>query len=191
MVFKSIYTKRLLIREFTQSDRPALDGFISDPEQLRYMMFSLATPAEADRFIAFTEESAQAEPRLEYHLAVNLLQGEKTGKETAKAIFIGGVALMRETLEHPEAELGYFLLHEHWGKGYAVEASNALVDYAFSVLKLHRVWGQCHIDNRASQRVMTKLDMRHEGTLREHRVLRAEYRSSHIFGVLDREWAKS
>lgn len=184
ILFPKTNTKRLSIREFVDSDRPALDGFVQDPEQLRYMMLSMKDGDEADSFLYMAKEKAQAYPRLEFHLAV---EAWNTSDHADKAL-VGGIALMREHPEHPEAELGYFFFREHWGKGYAVEASRVLIEFAFDTLHLHRIWGMCHSENTASFRVMEKLGMVREGLLREHRVLRGEYRSSYIFGILNREW---
>ncbi len=184
MTFPETTTERLAIRELTEADRPALDGFVRDPEQLRLMLFSMASPEEADSFLSMASESARADPRLEYHLAVEARS--ETGAR-GRAL-VGCVSLMREDPGHPEAELGYFFLREHWGKGYAVEASRPLVDFAFAKLGLHRVWGMCHSENAASAKVMERLGMKREGMLREHRVLRGAYRSSLIYGLLEREW---
>ncbi len=184
MTFPSTETERLTIRELGAADRPALDGFVRDPGQLRLMLFSMANPEEADSFLSMAMESARASPRLEYHLAV---EGPAL-REPHRRILAGCVSLMREDPEHPEAELGYFFLREHWGRGYALESCRPLVDFAFKSLGLHRVWGMCHSENAASAKVMEKLGMRREGMLREHRVLRGAYRSSLIFGMLEHEW---
>lgn len=184
MRFAPVRTARLAIREFVPADRPALDGFVADPTALELMLHSLATPEEADAFLALALAAAGAEPRVDYHLAVDLLP-EAAGAPR----FIGSAALMGLGGDSGEAELGYYFLRSAWGRGYAREAARALVDFGFRELALHRVWGMCHTRNEASAKVMAALGMAPEGTLREHRRLRGQWRSSHIFGVLDREWA--
>ena len=58
-----------------------------------------------------------------------------------------------------EAEMGYWVAYEHWGKGYASEAAGALLEFAFDTLALNRVTA-CHIvRNPGSGRVMEKLGM--------------------------------
>ena len=47
------------------------------------------------------------------------------------------------------------------------------------------VWGKCHAQNVASAKVMEKLGMVCEGTLREHVWLRDHFRSSRIYGMLE------
>jgi RimJ/RimL family protein N-acetyltransferase len=79
-------------------------------------------------------------------------------------------------------------LREAWGHGYATEASAAILELGFRRLGFHRVWGKCHTQNAASAKVMEKLGMTHEGTLREHVWLRDHFRSSRIYGMLADEY---
>jgi RimJ/RimL family protein N-acetyltransferase len=58
----------------------------------------------------------------------------------------------------------------------------------FLRLGFHRVWGKCHTQNLASAKVMEKLGMTYEGTLREHVWLRDHFRSSRIYGMLQDEY---
>jgi len=64
------------------------------------------------------------------------------------------------------AEIGYNFMPDHWGKGYAVEACTALVDFLFDDLGVTRVFGMLHPDNRASARVLERLGMLFEGHTR-------------------------
>lgn len=52
--------------------------------------------------------------------------------------------------------MGYRLLREHWGKGYATEAARAMLDLAFRAYGLDHVISKVARQNRASQRVMEK-----------------------------------
>ncbi|KQM84506.1 GCN5 family acetyltransferase [Agromyces sp. Leaf222] len=61
-----------------------------------------------------------------------------------------------------EGLLGYLIDPAHAGKGYATDIARALLDLAFTELRLHRVTAACFADNRASWRVMEKLGMRRE-----------------------------
>ena len=66
------------------------------------------------------------------------------------------------------AELGYWIGVPFWGRGYCTEAAAAVIAYAFSQLRLHRVHASCFGCNASSRRVLEKIGMVREGTLREH-----------------------
>ncbi len=78
---------------------------------------------------------------------------------------IGLLTLVRR--RHALGEIGWALDGDYWGHGYATEAASGLIDYAFSVLNLHRVQATTNLTNDRSIRVMERLQMRREGQLRE------------------------
>ncbi|WP_245926536.1 GNAT family N-acetyltransferase [Methanospirillum lacunae] len=80
---------------------------------------------------------------------------------------IGAVGLTLEP-EHARAELGYWIGFPFWNHGYATEAAEAVITYAFDELLLHRITASHFVRNLASGRVLEKLGMKKEGLLREH-----------------------
>jgi len=60
-------------------------------------------------------------------------------------------------------EFGYWLARPHWGKGFATEASRAVLAYGFDVLRLRLVRSGVFVDNPASLRVQHKLGFRRVG----------------------------
>lgn len=170
---------RLHIREFTAGDRETLLEFTRQPDLLKYMIFSLATEKEVDEFLYMAADQAAREDRTDWHLAL---------EEKDRPGFIGSVALMREKDAPSSAELGYWFRREAWGKGYATEASRFILEMGFTTIGLHRIWGKCHTENIASARVMEKLGMKREGTVREHVWMRDHYRSSRLYSMLEQEY---
>lgn len=63
-------------------------------------------------------------------------------------------------------DLGYALAKRSWGQGYASEAVQAVVDWAFRQGEIFRVWAVCYVENAASARVLEKVGMQREGRLR-------------------------
>lgn len=61
--------------------------------------------------------------------------------------------------EFDEVDLGYRFLPEFWGHGIATEASQAILNYGFDVLKLKRIIAIAVKENKASIRVMEKIGM--------------------------------
>jgi RimJ/RimL family protein N-acetyltransferase len=174
-----IQTKRLRIREFQPSDRQPLLAFVRDPDQIKHMLLFLETEGQLDAFLSMVITGAGAEPRLQWHFAV---------EDAATRRYLGSCCLMVEPDSPSSAELGYWFLREAWGKGYATESSAAMLELGFCSLGFHRVWGKCHAHNAASAKVMEKLGMTYEGTLREHVWLRDHFRSSRLYGMLEGEY---
>lgn len=71
-----------------------------------------------------------------------------------------GFWALREIAPGLEVELLYGLAPQAWGQGLATEGARAVLEYAFDVLKLRRVWARTDRPNVASQRVIERLGMR-------------------------------
>lgn len=63
-----------------------------------------------------------------------------------------------------EIEIGYHMLREQWGHGYASEAAHRLLQHAFDTLALKRVCAVVLPRNRRSLRVVEKINMAQSGT---------------------------
>ena len=90
--------------------------------------------------------------------------------------------------EHALAELGYWIGVPFWNRGYATEASHALLDFGFSVLRLHRIQARHLMRNPASGRVMQKLGMTLEGVLRGAQRKWDRFEDLAMYAVLAPEW---
>ena len=66
--------------------------------------------------------------------------------------------------EREEWEVGYNLRSDSWGKGFAFEAMNALIDFARQHFSVRKISGSFAVDNLRSRRVMEKLGMTFERT---------------------------
>ena len=85
---------------------------------------------------------------------------------------IGNIRLFNFHEVHNRAELSFlFYDMEEWGKGYATEALDTVVNYAFESLKLHRIHADYYELNVRSARVFEKLGFEIEGTYRDHFLL--------------------
>ncbi|KAA0948753.1 GNAT family N-acetyltransferase [Sporosarcina sp. ANT_H38] len=60
-------------------------------------------------------------------------------------------------------EVGYGIIPSEWGKGYATEAVNEIVNWAFASQRVDRVIAECLDDNYASIKVLKKLGMEEVG----------------------------
>lgn len=77
---------------------------------------------------------------------------------------VGTIQLFQVTRgSRQSAFIGCFLDKKHNGKGYATEAVELLIPYAFSQLKLHRIEAGVMPHNKASIRVLEKAGFHKEG----------------------------
>lgn len=85
-----------------------------------------------------------------------------------QGILIGSIGLIPDPKRQNEKTrmLGYTVAEEHWGRGYATEAADALIKYAFKELALDLISAYCYPFNERSKRVIEKCGFNYEGRLR-------------------------
>lgn len=146
-------TLRLELREFVPDDIGELVRLDTDPRVLKYINGGKSMPrAEVDAAMRRVTRYYPLYPGLGVWRAS--LRG--SGK------FIGWYCL-KYCPPTTDVEVGYRLLHAHWGKGYATEGARALVAYGFDDLGVMRIIGVTHPRNKASQRVLQKAGLRDLG----------------------------
>ncbi len=82
------------------------------------------------------------------------------------------------------AELGYWIGKKHWGKGYCTEASELILEFGFSKLRLHKIYATHIRENIGSGKVMQKLGMTLEGCFKEHVKRRGKWYDLVQYGIL-------
>lgn len=176
-----ISTERLVLREFVEDDWRAMLAIHAQPTVVRWLTFEPMDEAAARAYVQGALACAREVPRVVVELAVTLRSADT---------LIGRTGFRRG--EDPRTAMLWFTFDPaHQGKGYAVEAARALLGYAFEVLGLHRVWGDCDPRNPASARVMEKLGMRAEGHLVQNFFIKGEWCDSLLFAVLASEWRRA
>jgi ribosomal-protein-alanine N-acetyltransferase len=74
-----------------------------------------------------------------------------------------GAAGLQHLEGGPEVEVGYRLLKERWGQGYATESARASIDFGFDEVGLERIVAVALETNIASRRVLEKCGLREVG----------------------------
>jgi RimJ/RimL family protein N-acetyltransferase len=152
-------TDRLRVRPWTASDDDIAAAFAiyGDPLVLRYL-FGKTPDASIDvtrdwltRLVATADPTA---PTGSWAIEERAT-GQVIGTLIFKVVEMNGVA---------EPEIGFHLARSAWGKGYATEASRALIAYGFATLDAPRIIGFAKPDNAASRRVLEKVGMHEDGT---------------------------
>jgi ribosomal-protein-alanine N-acetyltransferase len=84
--------------------------------------------------------------------------------------------------------VGYWIGRPYAGRGHGAAAVEAVCDFAFDRLGLHRLEAACLPDNHASRRVLEKTGFRHEGLARAYLRINGVWADHLLFGLLDRDW---
>jgi [ribosomal protein S5]-alanine N-acetyltransferase len=170
-----LVTSRLLLRELSESDLGAVHGYAGDPAVTRFMDWGPNSPADTAAFLASVLRAATTAPRPAYTLAVVV---------RATGDLAGAVNLEVTSAEHRRGAMGYVLARSHWGNGYATEAAAAILRFGLGEAGLHKIVATCDPENEASAHVLTKIGMQREGYLREHLLIRGQWRDRLTFAAL-------
>jgi len=122
-----LQTRRLLLRDFVPEENLVLARYQADPKYLEHYR---SDRIGAEAIVEMARAWAREEPRASYQLAVML---------GAQNELIGTVGLRRSFARSSNAEFGCEINPDHWRRGYAREASIALLDFGFARLDLSRV----------------------------------------------------
>ena len=146
----SIDTSRLQIRWLNLDDAEFIYNLVKDPDWIRFI--GDKGVRNLDHARDYLETGPMAMYR-EYGFGLNRV----ALKDSGQAIGICGI-LQRKTL--PEPDLGFAFLPDHRGHGYALEASQAVLEHAFGKLGLQRVAAIVSPQNTASANLLGKLGFR-------------------------------
>jgi ribosomal-protein-alanine N-acetyltransferase len=146
-------TERLRLEPCNESHIEQLDILNSDIEVMRYITG-----------VAITLEETKAHIELVKELWKNYGYSSWTIIElkTGKLIGTGGIQHIEFNPENP-IETGWRLLPSKWGQGFATEAAQCMMKFAFENLGLENLRATCHQDNISSVKVMRRLGMQYIG----------------------------
>ena len=175
-----LITERLALRRYTYDDIPDVLAFVSQPSVAKVLPKRIPATEEGVRKYINLQNSYQPfEKDKVFELAVER-------KEDGRVI--GLLGLIRR--DHRQGEMGWALVVEYRGQGYATEAARALMDYGFRSLGLHHIHADTNSDNLASWRLMERLGMRREAQLRDAVYQGGKWVDRVIYGILAEEWRK-
>lgn len=175
----TIETERLLLRRFSYSDNDAmLKYWIADEKIQSMYMEPVYTTKEAvkellDKYIGSYEKQDY------YRWAIIL-------KETGECI--GQIAYFLVDNKNHFAEIEYCIGSAFQCRGYATEATKAVIRFGFEKMNLHKVQICTNTGNTPSKRVIEKCGFTYEGTLRDYFYMNGEYRGRLYFSMLRSEF---
>lgn len=113
-------------------------------------------------------------------------------EETENSTLIGMVFLKDINLIHRNAEFAIFIGDDKVkGKGYATQATNKALDFAFNKLNLNRVFLKVQEDNANAIKLYTKCNFKKEGVLRKSVYKNGNYLDELVFSILQSEFREN
>ena len=150
-------TERLILREMTQEDLPALKEILQDEET----MYAYNGAFDEEETRAWLNRQLTRYAQDGFGLWAVVLR--ETGR------MIGQCGLTMQPTDRGEVlEIGYLFRRDCWHHGYATEAAQACKAYAFDVLGAQEVFSIIRDTNLASQAVARRNGMEVRGTFVKH-----------------------
>lgn len=154
---KTITTKRLVLRLFQKSDAETVSLLCNNYNIYKNTLY-LPYP------YAIEDALMWIEPQLENYHSNKSYEFAITNKDSG-ALY-GAIALTNNQ-RFNNGEIAYWIGEGYWGNGYATEAAQAILQFAFAEKQYHKVFARYFKSNPASGRVMQKLGIKQEGILIE------------------------
>jgi RimJ/RimL family protein N-acetyltransferase len=143
---RDVATARLSVRRLSRDDTEELDAVFAAPEAWTYDQRE-PTSALVERQLRMWDECGL---------------GACAVRELAQRRLVGIVGLAAPPVQPevlPPVTAGWRFAPAVWGRGYATEATTALLDQAFTMMGLERVGCMTHAENRRSIAVAERLGM--------------------------------
>ncbi len=176
--FPTIKTKRLVLRQPQHGDAESVFSIKSDPlVTLPYCAEPYTRMEQAGGWIERLHSTYRAEEGIMWFIT---LMGEKG--------VIGDCTLWHIDSESACAELGYELNRSYWGRGIALEAASAVIEFGFNDMLLNRIEACPFSENGPSTGLLDRLGFTLEGNLRQRIMFRGKYFDQLYYGLLKEEW---
>lgn len=170
--------RNLGLRGVTKKD---LNGpyfeWLNNPRVTRYLQSGLF-PNTKEKMKSFFKSCATGTD----HLFLAIIH-KRSGRH------VGNIKLGPIWWAHHFAEIGILIGDERfWGKGYAREATELLLEHAFNRMNLHHITLGVVEANKPALKCYRKMGFRVEGRYREHFRLNGRYGDVILMGMLEKEF---
>lgn len=148
-------TERLLVRQFTNDDQENFYRMNSHPQVMDYIR-PVKNQEETDHFLQLNIDQYNEQPLYGRWAVIEKATGESIG--SFAIIPIEGTKKM---------QVGYALMPDYWGKGYATELTFAGLRYFFTHTMVDLIYAETELSNTGSQNVLIKSGFKRSGSRTE------------------------
>jgi ribosomal-protein-alanine N-acetyltransferase len=173
--FPELTTHRLLLRQLTLKDAPAVHRLRSNAEVMKYINRPLTQAVEeAEAWIRVILEALAKNDGITWCICL----------KEAPHLHVGSIGFWRIEKENYRAEIGYMLEPSLQGKGIMYEALQEVVDYGFGEMKLHSIEARIDPLNAASAALLKKSSFIQEAYFRENYYLGGTFADTAVYSIL-------
>jgi ribosomal-protein-alanine N-acetyltransferase len=175
----NIKDSRICLREFQLNDWIDVHAYASQEVVYRFQPWGPNTEEQTQAFVKQILEDSHRVPRTRFVLAI-------VEQKTERIIGAGEINIRNFT--NKSGEIGYIIHPDYWGKGFATDVANLLLEFGFGEFHLHRIYATCDPRNIGSSKVLDKIGMTQEGRLRDTLLINDGWQDSLVFSILEHEW---
>lgn len=179
---KELETDRILLRRISVDDAEKMyNNWASDPDVSRYVTWPVHKDIDVTKDLLKIWEREYDKPNC-YRWCIVL-------KETNEPI--GTIDVVKSEDSYEIAEIGYCISKEYWSKGIMTECAKRVLKFLFEEVGYNRIQATHALENPASGRVMQKIGMQYEGTIRDgNRLNQGKLCDVAMYSILKREYFK-
>lgn len=174
-----IETERLVLRPFEPSDFAAYSAYHVRTDVYRFLYSSPPDRDTLKRQFTSVIRPVFAKQGDEFKLAVVTKEDD---------CLVGEVLLKFANEYALQGEVGYIFDPTYAGKGFATEATRAIIEYGFSHLGLHRIFARLDTSNSGSIGVVERLKLRREAHFIDNDRFNGVWGSEFVYAILHNEW---
>lgn len=152
-MFSTLETERLILRPYTVEDAEAAMAIYNNPTVMRFI-----NPKPVYTPKTLEEQRADLERIIPIYRDATDGRGFWAAEEKATGIVVGTL-MLKPLPGHDHIEIGWHFGQFAWGKGYAPEGGQAVLDYGFNTVGLEEIIAVVDPLNTASIRVTEKLGL--------------------------------
>lgn len=151
-------TNRLIIRPYKKDDIQECFELMQNKELFTYMDMEVMSFEEYKGLFQWLIDSYNMGFDEDFKYSFNI-----TLKESSTHIGWCGIGVL--DYDKKQKEIYYLIGRDHWGKGYAKEATTALLEYGFNVIGLNEIVALCKPENIASRNIIENIGLKYRYTV--------------------------
>ena len=171
-------TRDLRLRPSNATDAEGMFAMLSDPQSMKY--WSDKPIKDLDAAVEVLNKDLESDAQGKSMCWAVTFPGEDK--------MIGKCILFQFDQANHRAEIGYIMNRDYWRRGLMQQALEAVIDFAFDTLNLHRIEADVDTLNAGSLGILEKVGFKREGLFRERWFVYDEWQDSVMLGLLKQDW---